>query len=53
MTRQQKDHERYILHREQRLERQRAYYIAHREYYLSYMKRLANEERNKIYGVIY
>jgi hypothetical protein len=49
MTRKQKDHERYILHREQRLERQRAYYRTHREYYLGYMKQLAETERMKLY----
>jgi hypothetical protein len=47
MTRQQKDHERYILHREQRLERQRAYYIAHREYYLRNISQISYESEYK------
>lgn len=32
------DHQRYMAHREERLERQREYYKAHREYYINYMR---------------
>lgn len=31
MTRKERDHERYMQQREERLQRQRAYYAAHRE----------------------
>ena len=50
MTRQQKDHDRYIANREERLKKQREYYRTHREYYLNYMKSLVERERIKLYG---
>lgn len=41
MTRQELDHARYLNHRDERLKKQREYYLTHREYYLNY-------RRNKI-----
>lgn len=41
MTRKELDHIRYLRQREQRMKKQREYYLTHREYYLNY-------RRNKI-----
>ena len=53
MTRQQKDHERYIANREERLKKQREYYRTHREYYIEYeikyQKNKSLVERKRIY----
>ena len=49
MTRQELDHARYLNHRDERLKKQREYYRTHREYYLGYMKQLAETERMKLY----
>ena len=38
-TRKQKDHERYMRNREERLNRQREYYAQHREYFKEYYRK--------------
>lgn len=49
--RQQKDHERYIRHRDERLERQRAYYREHPEYYKQKAREWEKRKREEIlYG---
>ena len=48
MTRSEKDHERYMLHREERLKKQREYYKQHRDYYINYMKKRCELETIKL-----
>ena len=48
MTRSEKDHERYMLHREERLKKQREYYKQHREYYINYMRKRCELEKIKL-----
>ena len=51
LRRKQKDHERYILNREQRLERQRAYYRANKDKYS--WRHLSEVYENKRIGYEY
>ena len=49
--RRQKDHERYMRHRDERLERQRAYYREHPEYYKQKAREWEKRKREEIlYG---
>ena len=48
MTRSEKDHERYILHREERLKKQREYYVQHRDYYINYRRKRCELEIIKL-----
>ena len=47
-TRKQKDHERYIRNREERLKRQREYYAQHREYFINYKRKKLAEATEKL-----
>ena len=48
MTRQEKDHERYLRQRETRLAKQRAYYQAHREQCRESVRRAQKRRENKL-----
>ena len=47
-TRKQKDHERYIRNRDERLKRQREYYAQHREYFQEYYRKKHAEATEKL-----
>ena len=47
-TRKQKDHERYIRNREERLRRQREYYAQHKEYFKEYYHKKHLEATEKL-----
>ena len=47
-TRKQKDHERYMRNREERLKRQREYYAEHREYFKEYYRKKHAEAIEKL-----
>ena len=47
-TRKQKDHERYIRNRDERLKRQREYYAQHREYFQEYYRKKHAEATKKL-----
>ena len=47
-TRKQKDHERYIRNRKERLRRQREYYAQHREYFQEYYRKKHAEAIEKL-----
>lgn len=47
-TRKQKDHERYMRNRKERLKRQREYYTQHREYFQEYYRKKHAEETEKL-----
>ena len=47
-TRKQKDHERYMRNREERLKRQREYYAQHREYLQEYYRKKHAEAIEKL-----
>lgn len=47
MTRQQLDHDRYIRNREERLRRQREYYLNNKEWCLGYRNRRIRKENDK------
>lgn len=49
--RRQKDHERYMRHRDERLTKQRAYYREHSEYYKQKARKWEQRKREEIlYG---
>ena len=47
MTRQELDHARYLRQRDERLKKQREYYLTHREYYLNYRRNKIIESWNE------
>ena len=47
-TRKQKDHERYIRNRDERLKRQREYYAQHKEYFKEYYHKKHLEATEKL-----
>ena len=47
-TRKQKDHERYMRNRKERLKRQREYYAQHREYFQEYYRKKHAEATEKL-----
>ena len=47
-TRKQKDHERYMRNRKERLKRQREYYAQHREYFQEYYRKKHAEAIEKL-----
>ena len=47
-TRKQKDHERYMRNRNERLKRQREYYAQHREYFQEYYRKKHAEATEKL-----
>ena len=47
-TRKQKDHERYMRNRKERLRRQREYYVQHREYFQEYYRKKHAEATKKL-----
>ena len=47
-TRKQKDHERYMRNRKERLKRQREYYAQHREYFKEYYRKKHAEATEKL-----
>ena len=47
-TRKQKDHERYMRNREERLKRQREYYSQHKEYFKEYYHKKHLEATEKL-----
>ena len=47
-TRKQKDHERYIRNRDERLKRQREYYAQHKEYFKEYYHKKHLEAKEKL-----
>ena len=48
MTRKELDHERYMRNREERLQRQREYYIAHPGYWSDYRKERVRIAKRKL-----
>ena len=48
MTRKELDHDRYIRNREERLRRQREYYLNHKEWCLGYRNRRISKEKSLI-----
>ena len=46
----QRDHERYLRHREERLAKQRAYYWANRERILQWHRDRLERERRRLFG---
>ena len=46
----QRDHERYLRHREERLSKQRAYYWANRERILQWHRDRLERERRRLFG---
>ena len=47
-TRKQKDHERYMRNRDERLKRQKEYYAQHREYFINYKRKKLAEATEKL-----
>ena len=47
-TRKQKDHERYMRNRDERLKHQREYYTQHREYFQEYYRKKHSEAIEKL-----
>ena len=50
-TRKQKDHERYIRNRDERLKRQREYYAQHKEYFKEYYHKKRLEATEKLFRI--
>lgn len=51
MTRQERDHIRYLRNRSERLAKQKEYYQAHKEYYRLYSINRTKLEREKIWNI--
>ena len=51
MTRQERDHIRYLSNRSERLAKQKEYYQAHKEYYRLYSINRTKLEREKIWNI--